>query len=54
MGGGGYAEIYKYNYATSTFRAKMIKKVIGSIGICSGFSISHTRSDIYEEVWTHP
>jgi hypothetical protein len=45
-GGGGYAESYTYNYATSTSRVGMIKKVIGSIEMCLGFLIDRTPSYI--------
>jgi hypothetical protein len=46
MGGCGYTKSYNYNYATSTTRAGMINKVIGSIGMCSVFSIGRTPSYI--------
>jgi hypothetical protein len=51
-GGGGYAEGYNQNYATSTPRAGTIKKVIGSIGMCSGV-LNQSYPFIYIwEVWT--
>jgi hypothetical protein len=35
-------ETYNYDYATSTPRTRMIKKVIDSVGMCLGFSIVRT------------
>jgi hypothetical protein len=45
-------ERYNYNYATSTLRAEMIKKEIGSIGMYSGI-LNRPYPFVYiGEVWT--
>jgi hypothetical protein len=52
-GGGGYAEGYNYNYATSTLRAGKVNKVIVSIGMCSGvLNRPYPFIFIGEEDWT--